>query len=86
MSWIKQQHYIHAETPTSLVRVQVVQKSRRVEELEGHQERLSGRVLLLERQKTTLEKESAGLKEMLDASSLEQQEVSVTPGPHSIPL
>ncbi|KAL0025826.1 hypothetical protein WJX79_003966 [Trebouxia sp. C0005] len=53
---------------------QVVQKSRRVEELEGHQERLSGRVLLLERQKTTLEKESAGLKEMLDASSLEQQE------------
>ena len=86
MSWIKQQHDLHAETPTCLVRVQNLHQSERVQELEGHQGRLSGQVLLLERQNTTLGNKSASLQDMLDATSLKLQEVSVRPGLHSVHL
>ncbi len=110
MSWIKQQHYVHAETPSSLVQVQNLQQSlqavqgqhagltgqvqtlqeektaltEEVEESQGHQGHLNGRVLQLERQNATMGKDAASLQEVLGATYLKQQEVSIRPGLHLV--
>ncbi|KAL0042881.1 hypothetical protein WJX79_002266 [Trebouxia sp. C0005] len=63
-----------AEQRAADLATQNLHQSERVQELEGHQGRLSGQVLLLERQNTTLGNKSASLQDMLDATSLKLQE------------
>ncbi len=91
MSWIKQQLYTHAERPIPLVQVQTLQGQEaalagRVDELQGHHGHLTGRVQQLEEQNATLGEEAASLQDRLDATVLQQHQVSVRPGMHPLHL
>ncbi len=58
----------------------------RVGELQGHQGRLNGRVLELEEQNTSLGEEAVSLQKRLDASMLQQHQVSFATGLLSLHL
>jgi chaperonin cofactor prefoldin len=58
----------------------------RVDELQGHHGHLTGRVQQLEEQNATLGEEAASLQDRLNATVLQQHQVSVRPGMHPLHL